>query len=306
MIKKYKANPIIDKYTPSQYDPNDLHVVFNPGVFESDGWIYLVARAEFRSGISKLVAYRSRNGLTRWQSVSIDSFPAEDPRVVCSENGTLYCTYTRVNGKSYQPAFRRLYVYHSECKISVGYESLMFYPHDKDVVIFPKRINGLVWVLHRPEIGQERNIWITSGSDVYDLNRHYELICAGEKFPWKSSHVGAGCPPIETDEGWLILYHGVKATGSGPIYRMGAALLDRNEPTRLLSELPYWIMAPEKDYERIGNVPNVVFPTGCIQKGNTLRIYYGAADQSICVADLDLKKLLGELKEYPKKDYRKF
>jgi len=298
MIKKYKGNPIIDKYTKSWCDPDDLHVVFNPGTFEHNGWVYLIARAEFKTGISNLIAYRSKNGLTRWQPVDIGSFPAEDPRITCFEDGGIYCTYTRVDGESYWPALRQLYVYHSECKIDMGSEQSMFLPADKDVVLFPKRISGLVWALHRPEIGKERNIWIASGNNVHSLSRNDKLICAGEEFPWKSSHVGAGCPPIEVDEGWLILYHGVKTTGYGPIYRMGAALLDKTNPACVISELPYWIMGPEFPYETTGYVGNVVFPTGYIRKDNKIRIYYGAADQSICVADLDLKKLLNELKEY--------
>lgn len=301
MIKKYRGNPIIDKYTKSQYDPDDLHVVFNPGVFEYEGWVYLIARAEFKTGISRLVAYRSKNGLTHWQSIDIHPLLAEDPRITCFEDGCIYCTYTRVDGKSYQPAFRELYVYHSERKISASYESLMFYPGNKDVVVFPRKISGLVRVLHRPEIGGERNIWIASGSDIYNLSQNSELICAGEEFPWKSSHVGAGCPPIEVDEGWLVLYHGVKNAGYGPIYRMGAALLDKENPARVISELPYWIMGPEFSYETTGHIGNVVFPTGYIRRGNKIRIYYGAADQSVCVADLDLKKLLNELKKHEKK-----
>lgn len=298
IVKKYKNNPIIDKYTKSWYDPHSLHVVFNPAVFEYRRWVYIVARAEFKTGISRLIAYRSRNGLTRWQPVQIPSFPAEDPRVTFL-NGNIYCTYTIVDGKLYSVGIRKLYIDHDNCVIDVGPESILYHPNNKNVVLFPKKIAGKFWALHRPETGNERNIWISwSMDDKFSWSGHSELICANEDFPWKSGYVGAGCPPIEVDEGWLILYHGVKKTGYGGIYRMGVVLLEKDNPESIISELPYWIMGPELSYERVGYVGNVVFPTGCIQKSNKLRVYYGAADQCVCVADLDLKKLLSELEKY--------
>lgn len=300
MIEKYKGNPIIDKHTESQYDPSDLFVVFNPAAFEHDGWTYVIARAEFKTGISKFVTYRSKDGLTQWQSVLIHSCLAEDPRVTLLE-GDIYCTYTKVEGTLYSPAVRKLNVDSNGRIIYAGPESILYCPKNKDVVLFPKKIDGKFWALHRPELGSVRNIWISwSKTDAFLWEGHSELICATENSPWKAGHVGAGVPPIETDDGWLILYHGVKSIGYGGIYRMGAALLDKDNPASVISELPYWIMGPELPYEVLGYVGNVVFPTGYTQNGNMLKIYYGAADQSICVAYLYLPTLLDRLREHKK------
>jgi predicted GH43/DUF377 family glycosyl hydrolase len=100
-----------------------------------------------------------------------------------------------------------------------------------------------------------------------------------------------------TNYGWLILYHGVRATSSGAIYRLGLAMLDRDDPGRLLIRSNEWIFGPEADYERIGDVPDVVFPCGWVldDDGQTVRLYYGAADTSVCVATGELNEILSFL-----------
>jgi len=111
---------------------------------------------------------------------------------------------------------------------------------------------------------------------------------------WDSLRIGIGPPPLWTEHGWLLLYHGVKDTVSGQLYRVGLALLDLEEPTRVLRRLPTWVLAPLADYERTGDVPNVVFPSGLLhdEASDELRLYYGAADSSICVATARLQDLL--------------
>jgi predicted GH43/DUF377 family glycosyl hydrolase len=111
---------------------------------------------------------------------------------------------------------------------------------------------------------------------------------------WDSLRIGIGPPPIRTDDGWLLIYHGVKETIAGDIYRVGLVLLDLDEPTRVLRRLPTWILAPLEPYERTGDVPNVVFPCGLVHDEATgeLRLYYGAADTSICLATAQLDDLL--------------
>ena len=111
---------------------------------------------------------------------------------------------------------------------------------------------------------------------------------------WDSLRIGIGPPPLRTEHGWLLLYHGVKHTVSGEIYRVGLALLDLDEPTRVLRRLPSWIFAPLAPYERTGDVPNVVFPCGLVHDSGSDEacLYYGAADSSICVATVQLHALL--------------
>ncbi len=114
---------------------------------------------------------------------------------------------------------------------------------------------------------------------------------------WDANKIGLSTPPLETSEGWLILYHGVKETVGGSIYRLGLALLDREDPTRVLRRTDQWIFGPEEPYERSGDVGNVVFPCGWILQGDELRVYYGGADSCVAVAIASLSDVLDFLKE---------
>jgi len=118
---------------------------------------------------------------------------------------------------------------------------------------------------------------------------------------WDSLRIGIGPPPLRTEHGWLLLYHGVKETVAGEIYRVGLALLDLNEPARVLRRLPNWILAPLALYERAGDVPNVVFPCGIVHDAGSdeVRLYYGTADSSICVATARLDDLLAAVLAAP-------
>jgi predicted GH43/DUF377 family glycosyl hydrolase len=110
---------------------------------------------------------------------------------------------------------------------------------------------------------------------------------------WDSSRVGMGPPPLETPEGWLCLYHGVRTTVSGQIYRMGLALIDLDDPARVLHRSDEWVMGPQEPYELIGDVPNVVFPCGWVHREDgSVRVYYGAADTAIAAADTSVDHML--------------
>jgi predicted GH43/DUF377 family glycosyl hydrolase len=122
-----------------------------------------------------------------------------------------------------------------------------------------------------------------------------EHIVLDPVYPHESSYIGSGCPPIETEHGWLLIYHGVEETDHGIVYSACAALLDLNDPSKELARLPYVLFSPEYDWEVFGEVNNVVFPTGTALFGNTLFIYYGAADTTIACASVSLSALLAEL-----------
>ena len=171
---------------------------------------------------------------------------------------------------------------------------------DKDVVFFPRRINGLLYFLHRIK----PDIQIVSVNEITDLNasfwNNYLLnfnrnIVLTPKFSHEISYIGGGCPPIETDEGWLIIYHGVHDTAFGYVYSACAALLNLNEPRLEIARLPYPLFKPEKEWELSGEVNNVCFPSGTVLFGDSLYIYYGAADQQIACASVSLKALVTEL-----------
>ncbi len=171
---------------------------------------------------------------------------------------------------------------------------------DKNVIFFPRRIHGKLHFLHRIK----PDIQIVAVNDLHELTREFweqyflhfhEYILLEPKYRHEVSYIGGGCPPIETKQGWLLIYHGVHDTPSGYRYVACAALLDLNDPTKEIARLPYALFSPEYDYELTGEVNNVCFPTGTALFGDTLYIYYGAADEQIACASVPLSALLAEL-----------
>ncbi|WP_295796680.1 hypothetical protein [Mucilaginibacter sp.] len=171
---------------------------------------------------------------------------------------------------------------------------------DKDFVFFPRRINGKLTFLHRIK----PDIQITSVTGLTELNnvfweqyfRHFDKhILLAPKYPHEVSYVGAGCPPIETEHGWLLIYHGVKDMVKGYEYSCCVALLDLDNPQKEIARLPYPLFKPELPYELKGDVDDVCFPTGTALFGDRLYIYYGAADELIACASVSLTALMDEL-----------
>jgi predicted GH43/DUF377 family glycosyl hydrolase len=174
---------------------------------------------------------------------------------------------------------------------------------DKDLVFFPRRINGKLTFLHRIK----PDIQITAVNELKDLTAEFwedyflhfdEKIVLTPKYPHEVAYVGGGCPPIETEHGWLLIYHGVKDDIKGYEYSCCAALLDLDNPRKEIARLPYPLFKPELDYELKGEVDDVVFPTGTALFDDTLYIYYGAADELIACASVSLKGLVEELLQY--------
>ncbi len=179
---------------------------------------------------------------------------------------------------------------------------------DKNVVFFPRRIQGNLVFLHRIRPG----IQIVSVPDLAKLTDEYwheyflnlqDHIVIDPLFKHESSYLGSGCPPIETENGWLLIYHGAEETARGIVYSAcAAALLDLENPSKIIARLPYALFSPEFEWERKGEVNNVVFPTGTALFGDTLYIYYGAADSLVACASVNLPELLAELMTYAAKD----
>ena len=172
---------------------------------------------------------------------------------------------------------------------------------DKNVVFFPRRIAGNLVFLHRIRPG----IQIVAVKNIKDLTKSFweeyflnlqDHIVLDPVYPHESSYVGSGCPPIETEHGWLLIYHGAEETDNGIVYSAcAAALLDLDNPGKVIARLPYALFSPEFEWEKRGEVNNVVFPTGAAQFGDTLYIYYGAADERIACASLSFSALMEEL-----------
>jgi len=129
---------------------------------------------------------------------------------------------------------------------------------------------------------------------LMDLKRHIVMDPAQ---PHESSHIGGGAPPIETEDGWLLIYHAAEDTPNGFVYHACAALLDREDPSKLIARLPHPLISPEEAYERTGYVKNIIFPSGAVVFGDELYIYYGAADERVAVASVKLSALLSQLKK---------
>ncbi len=190
-------------------------------------------------------------------------------------------------------------------KISDGYDNNYDIVNtvimDKDLVFFPRRVNGKLMFLHRIKPG----IQITAVDSLQELTKEFwedyiqhldEHILLSPKYEHEIRYVGGGCPPIETEHGWLMIYHGAKdAPVKGFEYAACAALLDLDDPRKVISRLPYPLFKPEEDYELAGDVDDVVFPTGTVLFDDILYIYYGAADDIIAVASVSLSELLKEL-----------
>lgn len=176
---------------------------------------------------------------------------------------------------------------------------------DKNVIFFPRRIKGKLTFLHRvrPDI---QLVMVDQMEDLtpeywqnYFLHLH-AMIVMRAKYDHEVSYIGGGCPPIETKEGWLLIYHGVYDTIDGYVYSACAALLDLEDPLIEIARLPYALFSPEEPWELKGAVNNVCFPTGTTVFDDTLYIYYGAADEQIAVASVNLSALIAELLTYSK------
>ncbi|MCK9399767.1 MAG: pesticidal protein Cry7Aa [Bacteroidales bacterium] len=178
---------------------------------------------------------------------------------------------------------------------------------DKDLIFFPRKIKDKLVFLHRIRPG----IQLVSVNSLKELTKEFwenyflnlqEHIVLDPVYAHESSYIGSGCPPIETEHGWLLIYHGAEETDRGLVYSACAALLDLNNPVKEIARLPYALFSPKYQWEINGDVNNVVFPTGTALFGNTLFIYYGAADSYIACASVSLSALLAELLTYTAKD----
>lgn len=176
-----------------------------------------------------------------------------------------------------------------------------FYVWDKNVLFFPRKIHGKLYFLHRIKPDIQIIVGINKIEDLcptfwenYFMNFKNFIVLA-PKYEHEVSYIGGGCPPIETEFGWLLIYHGVYDTIKGFVYSACAALLDLENPQKEIARLPYPLFKPEFSWELKGEVNNVCFPTGTALFDDTLYIYYGAADERIAVVSVSLSGLLQEL-----------
>lgn len=307
LFVRHPANPIL---TADQW-PYSANAVFNPAAAQVDGTTVILARVEDLTGISHLTVARSPNGLDDWSidtepllapaaDVTSEQWGFEDARTVWVpelNRWVITCT-------AYGPAGPAVFLATTEDFTTVERYGIIRQADDKNAALLPERIDGK-WVLfHRPKTesgGAHGEILLSRSSDLLSWSAPEEVLKPRDGAWWDSLRIGIGPPPLRTERGWLIIYHGVKETVAGTLYRVGLALTDLEEPTRLRCRLPQWVLAPIAPYEREGDVPNTVFPCGLVhdETSGEVRLYYGAADTSICVATAQLDDLLAAVLAAP-------
>jgi predicted GH43/DUF377 family glycosyl hydrolase len=296
LFTRHPENPIL---TAEQW-PYPVHAVFNPGAVRLDnGKTLLLVRCEDFRGISHLTTAVSENGVDGWHisdrptlTPDATNFPEEmwgieDARVTwVPDFGQFIVAYTAFGegGPGVALALTKDFV-------NFKRRGLVMSPDDKDAALFPRRFKDGFALIHRPVTSERADIWISFSPDLKHWGQSKLVVKARRGAWWDANKIGLSPPPIETPEGWLILYHGVRRHASGSLYRVGALLLDLDDPTKLIRRGQDWIFGPSEPYERIGDVPNVVFPTGFTCDGDQLNLYYGCADSSIGLATASLKSL---------------
>jgi predicted GH43/DUF377 family glycosyl hydrolase len=304
LFTRYHGNPVL---TPIAWPGPPVNAVFNPGATRLGDETLLLVRVEDLSGLSHIAAARSLDGLRDFE---IDPDPVlsphsdhpeeaagvEDPRITRLEDGRFVIAYT-----AFSAVGPLVSLAVTEDFRSVRRLGPVLPPYNKDAALFPVKVGGRWAMLHRPSTNEGAfgyHVWICFSPDLVHWGDHRPVILAGPVGRWDAGHIGLGPPPIRTDEGWLVIYHGVRKTVSGAIYRVGLALLDLEDPSVLTHRSPQWVMGPAEPYERGGDVPNVVFPTGFTRDGDALRLYYGAADSTVCVADASVSALVEHVRRH--------
>ena len=173
-------------------------------------------------------------------------------------------------------------------------------PEDKDAALFPHRIGGQWALIHRPVSAPGAHMWMSYSPDLRHWGSHKLMLEARHGALWDANKIGLSPPPIETPQGWLVIYHGVRQTAAGSIYRLGIALFDLQTPTVCLKRSNEWIFGPQEPYEQRGDVDNVVFPCGytLAPDGDTIHLYYGASDTSIALATGSIRAILDWLEQH--------
>jgi len=300
LFHRHAGNPIL---TAEDW-PYPVNAVFNPAAAAIDGETVLLARVEDRRGISHLAVARSANGMDGWtvdaaplltpdEAIASEQWGFEDPRTVWVDEldrWVITCT-------AYGPAGPGVFLATTSDFRSVERYGVVRQPEDKNAALLPHRIDGRWVLLHRPKTefgGARGEIVLSRSDDLVSWSAPEQVLQPRAGAWWDSLRIGLGPPPLRTEHGWLLVYHGVKETVAGEIYRVGLALIDLNEPTRVVRRVSDWILAPLASYERTGDVPNVIFPCGLLHDAATgeVQLYYGAADSSICLATARLDDLL--------------
>ena len=296
VIHRWEGNPIIT----IEDIPFPCNTVFNAACAKYKDEYILLLRVEDLTGRSVFALARSNDGyhfdvqpepvmqpcMEKGCFMEYEKKGIEDPRITQIDE-TYYIIYTAVS--PYGPL---LALAKTQDFITFERIALISEPENKDGVLFPEKINGRYARLDRPVAGGLGNMWITYSDDLINWGSSRCVMTVRDDH-WDSWRIGASSQPVKIDGGWLVIYHGVKAASGGPIYRLGAVLLDYSDPSKVLCRTAIPILSPREYYERVGDVGNVVFSCGAILEDNDeLKIYYGASDTCICVGTANVNELM--------------
>lgn len=310
LFVRYKKNPIL---TVEDW-PYRAHSVFNPAVTMVNGTTLLLVRVEDHRGFSHLTTARSKNGIDGWD---IDTEPTyhpdpakhpeeiygiEDPRITyVDEMGKWAVAYTAFSDSGHLTSLAFTEDFHNFERVGA-----ILPPESTDASIFPVRFNGRWAILHRPRsgmVGAKANIWISFSPDMKHWGDHHVLMYAREGGWWDANNIGTCPQPIRLPEGWLIMYHGLRQTTPKVNYRLGLALLDAEDPRKVLRRSEGWVFGPREMYERSGDVSDVVFPCGWVLVDDEIRIYYGSADTSVSFASAKVRDILEYIHKCPEEQF---
>jgi predicted GH43/DUF377 family glycosyl hydrolase len=302
LFTRYSGNPILTR----EVWPYPVNSVFNAGAtLLPDGTTLLLCRVEDRRGLSHLCAARSVNGVDGWKIGEQPTLVAnpreypeeiwgiEDPRITyvaeLEQYAIAYTSFAR-GGPGVSLALTKDFR-------SFERMGVIMSPEDKDAALLPRRIGGYWALIHRPVTTLGAHMWISYSPDLRHWGSHKVMLQARRGGWWDANKIGLCSPPIETKRGWLVLYHGVRQTASGSIYRMGLALFELDNPDICLQRGDSWMFGPEAPYERGGDVNDVVFPCGQTigADGDTINLYYGAGDSCMALATGSIRELLAWL-----------
>jgi len=284
IVHRWEGNPLID-ITDLDFSCSDIH---NAGVVFFEDNVLLLVTIEHLAG--KRSIHIARPDENCRYIVDPEAFlkPSQEAKYKQHESGGVldarvtylegfyYITYIALGDHGY-----RLGLAKTKDFINAERIGLISEPDTKTGVLFPARIKGRYARLERPRQGH--SIWVTYSDDLIHWGGS-ELVITPRSGYWDDSRIGVGSVPIEIDQGWLVLYYGAKDTSAGSIYRIGAIILDKDEPTKIIGRAGIPILSPRENYERIGDIPNIVFSTGAILlDGGQIKLFYGAANSCICI-----------------------
>ncbi|MBN2343677.1 MAG: glycoside hydrolase family 130 protein [Deltaproteobacteria bacterium] len=304
-VWRYDANPVIGRNPLKCSDR-----VFNSALIPyEDGYIG-VFRADHKDGLPNLHLGRSKNGIDWDLEEEVlffqneDGTPAEqitygyDPRLVKIDDSYYITWCNNFHGPTIGVART------SDFKTFIRMENA-YLPFNRNGVLFPRKINGNYVMLNRPSDNGHTpfgDIFLSESPDMVYWGKHRHVMATANNW-WKATKIGPGPIPIETSEGWLMIYHGVTNTCNGFVYSMGAALLDIDNPSKVIADTTDFILTPQMPYEEVGFVPNVAFPCASVQDADTGRIaiFYGAADTYCAIAFTTLDELVDFIHAHPMK-----